>query len=287
MQDKDDVTTMKAEAPPARTTGIQSIEIGFRIVRALAEGGGALPLRLIAQAAAMSPSKARMYLVSLIRTGLVSQDDGTGLYGLGPYASELGAAAHRRTDLLAAAQAAMDALGRATGALLLLSAWGPAGATLLRQADGAEALPIDFRIGSPVSLTRTATGHVCLAFLPNAATCEHRAAELADNQLVPDLRFIDDAHLDGVAASVRAAGTAAVRDVRLASGIVLVGYTAIAAPIFDNAGTLRLVLTALHPKRRPKLTLAATRGLLREATERLSGLDVLRERRHSWQQRRT
>jgi DNA-binding IclR family transcriptional regulator len=260
-----------APGPAARTKGIQSIEIGFRLIRALVEAGMPLPLRQIAESGGMSPSKARMYLVSLMRIGFIAQAQDTGLYTLGPFAAQIGSAARQRTDLLAATQLAMEELAAETGALMLLAAWGPGGVTLLRQTDGAELLPIDFRVGGAVSLTRTATGHVCLAFLPESATGAIRSAEVAENLQNPELRFLDDAYLDTAIAAARATGTASVADVRFALGVVLIGYTAVAAPIFDEGGALRLVLTALVRKRRPRLDLGATRTRLRETAERLSG----------------
>ena len=258
---------------PTRAKGIQSVEIGFGLVRALVEAGGPLPLKQIAQAAAMSPSKARMYLVSLMRIGLIAQADGTGLYALGPYAAELGAVALQRTDLLASAQFVMEDLARRTGALMLLASWGHNGATLLRQTEGAEALPIDFRVGGHVSLTRTATGHVFLAFLPTHATAAQHALEVAENQADPELASLDAAYLGQVAASVRASGIATMKNVRIGSGLVLVGYTAVAVPILDRDGLLRLVLTALLPKRQPRVDLANMRALLREGAQSLSSRD--------------
>lgn len=253
--------------PAPRAKGIQSIEIGFQLVRALVQAGEPLPLKQVAQAAAMSPSKARMYLVSLIKIGLIAQAEGTGLYQLGPFAAELGAVALQRTDLLAAAQAVMEDLAGRTGALMLLSGWGHGGVTLLRQTGGSEALPIDFRIGGRTYLTRTATGHVCLAFLPAHVTAEQRAAEMVENRCDPDLAFIDEAYLNEVVSSVRASAIATVKNVRIGSGLVLVGYTALAVPILDRDGLLRLVMTALLPKRRPKVDLIGTRALLRQAAQ--------------------
>lgn len=260
--------------PPARATGIQSIEIGFQLVRALVQAGGPLPLKQIAQAAAMSPSKARMYLVSLIRIGLIAQSEQTGLYQLGHYAAELGAVALQRTDLLAESQLVMEELARRTGALMLLSGWGHGGVTLLRQTTGSDALPIDFRIGGRTYLTRTATGHVCLAFLPAHVTAGQRAAEMVENRCDPELAFIDEVYLDEVVASVRASAIATVKNVRVGSGLVLVGYTALAVPILDRDGLLRLVMTALLPKRRPKVDLVGTRALLRQAAQSLSARTV-------------
>ena len=54
--------------------GIQSIEIGFRVIDALVRTRGTVSLKKIAELAGMSPSKTRMYLVSLIRTGIIAQE---------------------------------------------------------------------------------------------------------------------------------------------------------------------------------------------------------------------
>ena len=263
---------MDAAKPIARAKGIQSLELGFRLVRALAEADGPLPLKQLAPLAGMSPSKARMYLVSLIRVGVIAQDEASGLYQLGPYAAELGSVAQQRSDLLASAQRAMDALAEQTGAIMLLAGWGHGGATLLRKSESAEVLPIDFRIGGHASLTRTATGLVCLAYLPARVTAAEREAELAENRLDPTLRPLDAANLDGLVAAVRATGSATVKNVSFRGGVVLVGYTAIAAPILGRDGRLRLVLTALLPKQKPKVDAAGARTLVRAAASRLSGL---------------
>src|SRR4051812_4771394 len=62
--------------------GIQSISLGFRLLRAIAERDEPATLKILAAAAGMSASKARMYLISLIETGLVMQSAQTGLYAL-------------------------------------------------------------------------------------------------------------------------------------------------------------------------------------------------------------
>ena len=70
--------------------GIQSIDVGFRLVQALLEAGQPLPLKTLAAAADMSPSKAHNYIVSFRRVRMVSKDLETGHYGLGPMVGELG-----------------------------------------------------------------------------------------------------------------------------------------------------------------------------------------------------
>jgi DNA-binding IclR family transcriptional regulator len=61
--------------------GIQSILLGFRLLRGITDSDTPVSLKSIAAAGGMSPSKARMYLISLIETGLVVQKaEGTQLY---------------------------------------------------------------------------------------------------------------------------------------------------------------------------------------------------------------
>src|SRR5258706_93112 len=76
------VFVMPAKSPP----GIQSVEVGGRLLRALIGSAGAMNLTPLAKAAKMPATKARRYLVSFIRLGLVAQDPQSGKYNLGPLA---------------------------------------------------------------------------------------------------------------------------------------------------------------------------------------------------------
>ena len=53
--------------------GIQSIEVGGQLLRALVRSGEPMMLRDLAAAAGMPPAKAHPYLVSFARLGLVEQ----------------------------------------------------------------------------------------------------------------------------------------------------------------------------------------------------------------------
>ena len=103
--------------------GIQSISLGFRILRAITDSDAPAPLKTLAAAAHMSPSKARMYLISLIETGLVAQSANTGLYSLGPYARHLGTRALQRMDSREAVYESIRSLQQKTQALVLLCNW--------------------------------------------------------------------------------------------------------------------------------------------------------------------
>lgn len=261
--------TSEPSRRPEAPRGIQSIEIGARLLRALVEAKDPQPLTRLAAAAGMSASKARMYLVSLIRTELVLQDPSTGLYGLGPFAARIGAAFGATADLRARAEAVMDEVGRVTGSLMLLAGWERDGITLLRQTSGKHRLPIDFRVGGHVPLMRTATGLIVLAFMPEDETRQQLRLELADMR-VGGPETIDEGETGRLVEEARASGVATVNSVKLGSGVVLAGYTAVAVPVFDEHQVLRFVITALHPKRGSTMGLADARAFLMGRSTMLS-----------------
>src|SRR3982750_4456167 len=70
--------------------GLQSVEGGGQLLGALAHHGRPMALKDLARDAGMSPAKAHPYLVSFGKLGLIVQDAGSGRYGLGPLALQLG-----------------------------------------------------------------------------------------------------------------------------------------------------------------------------------------------------
>jgi DNA-binding IclR family transcriptional regulator len=75
--------------------GIQSIEIGGRLLRVLADAIQPMMLGGLADAAGMPPGQAHAYLVSFRKMQLVEQDGVSGRYRLGPFALRLGLACFR------------------------------------------------------------------------------------------------------------------------------------------------------------------------------------------------
>ena len=71
--DANDVTEEKTRS------GIQSIEVGFRLLDVLTNEPRAMMLRDLAQRAGMSLAKTQRYLVSFPRLGVVAQDPAVGL----------------------------------------------------------------------------------------------------------------------------------------------------------------------------------------------------------------
>jgi DNA-binding IclR family transcriptional regulator len=227
--------------------GIQSVEIAYGVIEALQCAGRPMSLKDLGASCGMTASKARMYLVSLLRTGLVAQHPDTGAYALGPAAMRLGLAAFGQTDLMDHATACMAIIGKETRAPTLLSMWSGSSVMIVARNESIDSLPIDFRVGGTVSLTRTATGRVFLAYLPRKLTAQGLERELSGERggRAPKaaLSLLDEA-LDGI----RHRGFDAASEVMLATEppIRLSGFGAIAVPIPDVFGQLRFVMTVLH-----------------------------------------
>ena len=109
--------------------GIQSIEVGARLLDALVERGAPMILRDLAAAADMAPAKAHRYLVSFIRMGLAERLRETGQYDLGPFALRLGLASLSRLDAVRLATAELARLRDRIGETTALAVWGNYGST--------------------------------------------------------------------------------------------------------------------------------------------------------------
>jgi DNA-binding IclR family transcriptional regulator len=248
--------------------GIQSIEVGSKVLLALEAGRGPLALSEVAERSGMHPSKVHRYLVSLVRVGLASRDVSTGLYDLGPAARHLGVEALRRTDAVSTASAYAVELRDETGHTVHVAVWSDAGPLIVRWDTGAHALPITVRVGSTLPLLDSAVGHVFLTYLPKRTTSE----VLKTQQRQSETRALHRTEVDAIIEGVREA-----RFGRVLNQMIF-GIAALAAPVFAADGALELVLGVALPSR--MLTAAEVRRLgplLRSTADRISqelGLSV-------------
>ena len=216
----------------ATQQGIQSIEVGMALMKALATTGRATTLKDLAAAAEMPAAKAHRYLVSLARTGMVEQDRGTGHYRLGTLALNIGLTALTGLDVMRYAGEALDDLLAATGETVLLAVWSNRGPVVVRWEDGAQPVATNVRLGSMMPLLNSSTGRVFAAFLP-----EEKTADLLEQEAAayPD----------------RARNYAAIRRQTRETGMgrvdgdLLPGIAALSSPVFDYQADLVAVMTVL------------------------------------------
>jgi DNA-binding IclR family transcriptional regulator len=228
--------------------GIQSIEVGGRLLLALAHHGQPLALKDLAAAADMSAGKAHPYLVSFIKLGLVERETEGGRYGLGPLALQMGLIGLQQYDPVRLATERIDELARATGHTVAIAVWGHRGPTLVRIAEAPTPVHVSMRHGTVMSIPGTASGRLFAAFGPVEAVREalDDEARLAGAPARPARarapgRFGLGTAFDREIDQVRADGVACI------AGLALPGLSAVSVPVFDARGQLVLSLTAIGP----------------------------------------
>jgi DNA-binding IclR family transcriptional regulator len=211
------------------STGIQSIENGTPVLRALVQAKGPMSLTAIATATGMAPGKAHKYLASYIRAGLVAQSEAGGRYDLGPFALELGVAAMRRIDVMEIAQPAMDDLRNLLSHTVSLALWANHGPTIMRIAETPDIMSLTVRFGTVMPLLTSSFGRIFAAYLDRRITQNMIQAELADPKGVAaqaGLKTFTD--VETMLARFRA------RRMSVAENLSTPGRAALAAPIFDH-----------------------------------------------------
>lgn len=245
--------------PPTKTAGpsttpsnvsndgrrsIQSVEVGFPLLKALVDAARPLTLRDLSAAAGMTSAKAHPYLVSFIRVGVVQQDAATGHYELGPFALQMGLVSLQRLDPVRVALPELTQLQADIGHTVGVAVLGSHGPTMIHITEASYPVHVNMRKGTVMSMLHTATGLVFAAWLPPKVAEHYIAREEGDNAVIATLpvqRKSSPAHLDTVLADVRVHGMAR------ALGNPLPGVDALSVPVFDNTGAIVLALTALGP----------------------------------------
>jgi len=221
-------------------SGIQSIEVGFKLLQALAASPRAMMLRDLAAAAGMNPAKAHRYLVSFMRLGAVAQDPVSGRYDLGPFALQLGLAGLNRLDPVKKARPILSQLRDEMDLTAGIAVWGNHGPTIVHWEESSHPVTVSLRLGDVMPMLNSATGRLYGAYLPRKQTLPLIERELGarGRGAVPDMPA-SLAEYDAICAEVREHGAARTR------GGVLPGINAFSMPVFDANGHLAMGLIVL------------------------------------------
>ena len=244
--------------------GVQSLEVGMSILRAMVSGKRSMMLKDIAQAADMPPSKAHRYLVSLIRSGLVEQDRLTSRYDLGPFALNLGLVALDRVDRIRLGLAAISELRDLTNETVALAVWSDRGPVVVRWERPRRPITVNVLTGTHLSLLGSAAGRVFAAWMPASQTEELLRRELASGRVPPGVATLEDARR--LLAEVRAQGLAVI-----SSGYFARGVEAAAGPVFNFKNEINMSIAVVGVEGTLDLTPdGSTLAALRHACAELS-----------------
>lgn len=255
---------MPSDAEPgmddgARTSrGIQSVEVGGQLLKALARSGRRMALKDLARDADMTPAKAHPYMVSFCKLGLMEQDPVSGHYGLGQLAVQLGLISLQQVDPVRLTIAELPALAQTLGVTVSAAVWGGNGPIIVRVEEGPRAVNVSMRHGIPASLRHTGTGKIFAAFMEPALV---QAALVAQGEPTAWA----DAAFHAELAQVRQTGLSLVNQE------LLMGISAMAVPVFDGFGRLALAIAAMGPSGLMDVSDGSPQAqALREVGQRLS-----------------
>lgn len=228
---------MSRQAPKDQQ-GINSIEIGLRVLKELASKGRPTPLSEVAAAVDMPSSKVHRYFVSFIRSGLVQQDPQSGHYDLGPYALELGLSSLARLDALKVGSAVLEPLVAEVNESVFITVWGATGPRVVDWRPSQRPIGTSTHIGTVFPMLASSTGRVYAAYLPESLTAPLIDAEIKAARLSPGPQSLTSWQ------AVRDA-LAEIRQHALARGLGLrlPGVSSFSAPVFDYRGEVAFVLT--------------------------------------------
>jgi DNA-binding IclR family transcriptional regulator len=246
-------TAAEGGAAAGRTQrGIQSVEVGGRLLRALADARAPLGATDLAASGEIPSSQAHAYLVSLTRLGLIKRDALSGRYEPGPLALRLGLLHLEQQPALREAVPRAAALAQALNCSVALCIAGPQGPTIVRYEHGSLPLHVNLHVGTVMSLRATSTGRVFCAFLDPAALKDvwarqstqpraqpvwrgtpNAASQEAAAPLAPDAAFVET--LDAIRARGYECGIDAPSP----------GVSSVCVPVFGAQGELGLTLTAI------------------------------------------
>jgi DNA-binding IclR family transcriptional regulator len=239
-----------------RSRGIQSIDTGIRLLEVLEKSDGPLALKELSAKAGMDPSSAHRYLASFVHCGLVRQDPDA-RYDFGPLALQIGLAAVRRLDPVQLIEQALPALVAETGFTALLTVWSNRGPTVVHWQRSRNPFVTNLGLGSVLPITRSATGAVLVAFLPESITADAIAAE-ARRENIDRQAF------------ARAVERARKHRLAFVDSSVIPGLSAVSSPVLQWNGEAAACVTLIGPDRELAKATHPAVAALRRLCDRLS-----------------
>jgi DNA-binding IclR family transcriptional regulator len=247
LKDAADSDADSATASASRSQrGVQSVEVGARLLRALADARVPLAPSDLASAGEIASSQAHAYLVSLTRLGLIKRDALSGRYEAGPLALRLGLLHLAQQPALRAAVPHASALAQAHNCSVALCIAGPQGPTIVRYEHASLPLHVNLHVGTVMSLPATSTGRVFCAFLDDttlrAMWANQAAQPVWRGTAAADEPAAGSRHDTAFAATLDAIRT---RGFEMGIDVPSPGVSSVCMPVRDTQNVLRVTLTAI------------------------------------------
>lgn len=214
-----------------KSQGIQSIEVGMYILKKIAEAGKPLFISEIAILCETSKSKLHRYLTSFMRTGMLAKNQDA-KYILGTEILRLGLKASQKLNIKDIAAPHLMDIKETLNETTALAIWGENGPFFVSWEENNRAVNIGIKVGSQVSITKSATGRTFAAFSP------HKIAEWKISEEL-DKSSINQEQFQNIIEFIKKNGYSYV------NSTLIPGINAIASPIFDRSAKLVAVLSVV------------------------------------------
>lgn len=258
-----------ASGESARSGGVDAVEVVGTILQALLSLRRPARLKELEAKTGIASAKLHRYLVSMIRCGLVTREEGGHRYNFGLLTyriSQVASHDHTALSLLEphfeafVAKLAKPDLGQAVG----IGQWVGRGVTIVRWFESNSPLSIRMKPGVGLDITTSATAKLLAAYQPRAITEPIVRQELLEQGMSSN-RAVESVYAEY--AAIRKAGIACSHGARRA------GLNALSVPLVDHDAKVVAAVTVLGmaPQFDAKPASAAGR-LLKQLGRELSSL---------------
>jgi IclR family KDG regulon transcriptional repressor len=221
--------------------GIQAVVMALQVLAHLSRQTGAVGVTAIAEALGTTKSRIHRHLQTLVQQGYAQQETISDRYQIGPALINIGLSISENHDLVGMARSALRDLREALGHSVVVSRIEPDGIRVLLTLPGKSPIEIGVKPGSLLSLHATAQGKVTLAF--GDQETRERTLESAMVALTPKTITTSRALVAELAKAKKQGWATAPNE-------TLIGFNALAVPVFDGrgvlAGTISIVDSIQH-----------------------------------------
>ncbi|WP_017729151.1 IclR family transcriptional regulator [Halalkalibacterium ligniniphilum] len=211
--------------------GIQSIELGYVILKTISSANKPLTITEISKACDMQKSQLYRYLISLCRIGFLEKSDDL-RYSLGSELTLIGLRGLEKIDIRVKALPYIKKLNELLDETVSLAIWvEKEGPIFISWEESKKPINVNVRVGSPAPLTTSATGNIFAAFYPKEKTERLIQQELNTNTVPPE-------EFEQTLTKVKQAGYAFTQ-------AYIPGIAAISAPIFDQKDDLVAAISVI------------------------------------------
>ena len=248
----------------AAKTGTGTTQRLMALLSLLADAGGPVSVRHVAETLGLAPSTSHRLLNLLVQGGFASFEARTSTYGVGAELYRVSARISATVTPATVARAVIDELAGRHDETVLFALWLPTAGRIafVERADGQEKLLYRIDMHTPLSLVWGASGKAALAHLPPEEIRRVLASEGRSpaTGAAPPAAAEIEAELERVR----------TRGFSISHGEKLAGAVGIAAPVFGPNGVLGTICMTRPKSRAPRGSCDALGAEIAEAARRLS-----------------